>query len=132
MAKTTNMGRRALLQSFPAAALAVTATGVAAFGAPVAPAAQPHDPIPGWYEEFIRFEREWERLEEDTPEGNVAWARREEMALKIATTPAISLAGLKAQVAWFNHDLGDHVRGGAGDPYSCAIDVIQSGLEGLI
>ena len=72
------------------------------------------------------------KYDDDTPEQDAAWEKRESFARLIANTQATTIEGAAAQFEWFDRDICvDEVRGNMGDDFANCIDVIQAGLNGL-
>lgn len=70
----------------------------------------PHDPIPGWFEEWKRKSKVWEDAI-DGPQEEAAFQERHALERLICTTQPISREGAIAQLEYAMDDFGDYITG---------------------
>ena len=109
-------------RNFVTSTAAVSTVGVCALGG------QLSDPHIYWLSKWTKILKEM--AEPDMPEAEREALLEDwnNLAIKLANTPAKTRRGLMAQFQWFRQDFGHYVAEMIGDDLSQCLDVIEAGI----
>ncbi|WP_439149400.1 hypothetical protein [Sulfitobacter sp.] len=95
-------------------------------------------PSAGGDDQHVQWLADWrearntaETTLEDSPEDQAVAEALHDRSVRLATTPALSPAGLVAQIEWFKEDLGGYVLGNASPAHDLIFETLVESVVNL-
>ena len=119
----TTTTRRRMLKGLTASAAIPIAGTVSAAGI---------DPHAQWLADWIALRDRLDAFAGTDAQGEILWNEWNDLAIKLANTPAKTKRGLAAQFEWFRQDFGHYVLDMIGSDFANTLDVIGAGIKEVV